>query len=118
MISPATRIGLLLFCAAAIPSCGGSPPEPAAASGNTTPSGNDGNPSVSQGGRFVVFESAMPGEMSQAVVVDRVNATSSVVGVPDTTGDISNAVLTPDGRFVAFESQLVGSRIRQVFLRD
>ena len=62
------------------------------------------------GGRLVVFESA-----SSVVVVDRVNATSLVIGEND---GIANSVVTPDGRFVAFDAQPAGVATRQVFIRD
>jgi Tol biopolymer transport system component len=103
------RIGLLLFCAAVIPSCGGGN-----SSGAAPPSKLNTNPSVSQDGRFVVFESSSSADR-QVVIVDRVNATSAAVG---TNEDVRNTVVTPDGRFIAFDARPAGSGTRQVFLRN
>lgn len=103
-ITGQARVGLLLLCASVLPSCGGD------SSKTPATSRQGGNPSVSQDGRVVVFESD-----SQAVIVDRVNATSFAVGENDS---VANAVVTPDGRFVAFDARPPGVGARQVFLRD
>ncbi len=104
------RLGVLLLCAAVLPSCGGN-----GGSSPSSPSSSSGaNPSVSQNGRFVVFESGSPGGGRQVVVVDRVNATSVVID----GNDVSNAAVTPDGRFVAFDAVPAGGGPRQVFLQD
>src|SRR5436190_7646746 len=103
------RVGVLLLCAAVIPSCGGNgSPAPAASSGG------GGKPSVSQDGRFVVFETASSGGGSRVVIVDRVNDTSVVI---DGTG-LANAAVTPYGRLVAFDAVPDGGGPRQVFLKN
>jgi Tol biopolymer transport system component len=104
-ISGRARFGLLFLCGAAFAGCGGDsrPSSPPA-------SARSANPSVAQGGRIVVFESG-----ASVVVVDRVNATSLVIGEND---GVANSVVTPDGRFVAFDAQPAGVATRQVFLRD
>jgi Tol biopolymer transport system component len=99
-----SRLRMLLLALAATAGCGDSKP-----SGSAVPALN-GNPSVGQDGRVVVFESG-----SQVVVVDRVNATSLVIGQND---GVANSVVTPDGRFVAFDARPAGVGARQVFIRN
>jgi hypothetical protein len=104
-----TRLGVLLLAAAALPSCGGS--------GSSAPaalSGGGSKASISQDGRFIAFETGSPGSDSQLVVVDRVNATSSVINATN----VSNAAMSPDGLFVAFDAVPSGGGPRQVFLKD
>src|SRR5688500_7693500 len=101
-----TRFRLLLLAVAAIAGCGDGDSKPS----GTSVSALNGNPSVGQDGRVVVFESG-----AQVVVVDRVNATSLVIGQND---GIANSVVTPDGRFVAFDARPAGVGTRQVFIRD
>jgi hypothetical protein len=103
-VSAWSRLGILLLGALAIPACGGN-----GSSGPAAPSGGGGKPSVSQNGRFVVFEAG-----SQVVVVDRVNDTSTVIDGME----VSNARVTPDGRFVVFDAVPAGGGPRQVFLKD
>jgi Tol biopolymer transport system component len=105
-----TRLGVLLLAAAVVPSCGGGNGSPAPAAS----SGAGGKASISQGGRFIVFETSSPGSGSQLVVVDRVNDTSAVID----GNDVSNASVSPDGRFVAFDAVPAGGGPRQVFLKD
>jgi len=104
------RFGLLLLAIAAFAGCGDSPKSSSSSVSTLT-----GNPSVTEGGRIVVFEAASSATASQVVVVDRVNATSLVIGEND---GIANSVVTPDGRFVAFDARPAGVGSRQVFIRD